>query len=30
MKMHLSMQLLQQNHFLELHYTKVRHFQLGR
>lgn len=30
MKMHLSMQLLQQNHFLELHYTRVRHFQLGR
>lgn len=30
MKMHLSMQLLQQDHFLELHYTKVRHFQSGR
>lgn len=30
MKMHLSMQLLQQDYFLELHYTKVRHFQSGR
>lgn len=29
-EMHLSMQLLQQDHFLELHYTKVRHFQSGR